>query len=79
MNASRFEVPVEKLRWRCDVGCFTFQCTDELEPLQEFIGQDRAVSAIEFGLGVDQPGYNIFVTGMSGTGKSSVVQSHLQE
>ena len=78
MDASHFQVPVEQLRWRCDADCFTFQCTDELVPLQEFIGQDRAISAIEFGLGVDQPGYNIFVAGIDGTGKSSVVKAHLE-
>ncbi len=79
MDFSRFEVPVEQLRWRCDAGCFSFHCTDELAPLQQFIGQERAISAIEFGLGVTQPGYNIFVAGMPGTGKGSIVKAHLEE
>ncbi len=55
-----------------------FSCTDEIKPPEMFIGQDRAVSAIEFGLGMDAPGYNIFVSGLSGTGKSTVIRSHLE-
>jgi predicted ATP-dependent protease len=79
MAMNPLEVPADQLRWNCDPECFSFQCTDELVPLQEFIGQERAISAIEFGLGVDQPGYNIFVGGMTGTGKSSVVKAHLEQ
>ena len=78
MDASGLKLPAEQLRWRCDEDCFSFQCTDELIPLQEFIGQDRAIRAIEFGLGVDQPGYNIFVAGLTGTGKSTVVKKYLE-
>ena len=78
MDSSRLEVPADQLRWRCEPAYFSFQCTDELVPLQEFIGQDRAIKAIDFGLAVDQPGYNIFVTGMTGTGKASVVKAHLE-
>lgn len=55
-----------------------FSCTDEIKPPEMFIGQDRAVRAIEFGLGMDARGYNIFVSGLSGTGKSSVITSHLE-
>jgi len=53
---SQFEVPVEKLRWDCVPEQFKFQCTSELTPLAEFIGQDRAIKAMEFGLAIDQPG-----------------------
>ena len=79
MDLTRFEVPIERLRWRCDPGLLSFQCTDELVPLQEFIGQDRAIRAIEFGLAVDKPGYNIFVAGMTGTGRTSIVKAHLEK
>ncbi|MDA1271341.1 MAG: AAA family ATPase [Chloroflexi bacterium] len=57
---------------------FSFQCTDELTPLDHFIGQERAQDAIRFGLEVDKPGYNLFVTGLTGTGKTSAIQAHLQ-
>jgi len=77
-SVDRYRVPVERLRWQCDPARFSFECTDELVPLQEFIGQDRAVSSLEFGLAVDRPGYNIFVTGLTGTGKASVIKSYVQ-
>ena len=64
--------------WTCDVKSLNFQCTDELTPLDHFIGQDRALEAIRFGLEVDKPGYNLFVTGPTGTGKASAIKSHLQ-
>jgi lon-related putative ATP-dependent protease len=47
--------------------------------LQEFIGQDRAIKAIELGLAVDKPGYNVFVTGLTGTGKTSLIRAYLQK
>jgi len=71
-------VPWEKTCWRCDQSTFNFQCTDDLEPLDRFIGQDRALDAMHFGLEVDKPGYNLFVTGLTGTGKTSVIKSLLQ-
>ncbi len=72
-------VPVEKLRHNCDPDRFHFECTEHLSPLQEFVGQERAVRAIEFGLSVHRPGYNIFVTGLTGTGKMSAIQAYLQK
>ncbi|HZA24235.1 MAG TPA: ATP-binding protein, partial [Dehalococcoidia bacterium] len=42
------------------------------------IGQDRALEAIQFGLDVGKPGYNLFVTGLTGTGKTSAIKAHLQ-
>ena len=77
-HADKYRVPVEQLCWRCDPGAFSFQCTDELVPLQEFIGQDRAISSLEFGLAVHRPGYNIFVTGLTGTGKASAIKSYVE-
>ena len=71
-------VPWEKTCWTCDQSDFNFQCTDDIEPLDRFIGQDRALDAVNFGLEVDKPGYNIFVTGLTGTGKTSVIKSLLQ-
>lgn len=78
MEKITFEVPPERLRWRCDPDRFPFVCTDEIDPLGEFIGQERALRALEFGLAMDRPGYNIFVTGLSGTGRASAIQAYLQ-
>ncbi|PKB82471.1 MAG: hypothetical protein BZY88_04380 [SAR202 cluster bacterium Io17-Chloro-G9] len=71
-------VPWHEACWTCDIKSLNFQCTDELTPLDHFIGQDRALDAIRFGLEVDKPGYNLFVTGLTGTGKASAIKAHLQ-
>ncbi|MFQ5873390.1 MAG: Lon protease family protein, partial [Dehalococcoidia bacterium] len=55
-----------------------FGCTDEIAPLQALIGQDRAIQAIDFGLALEKKGYNIFVTGLTGTGKASAIKAHLE-
>lgn len=73
------ELPYYMLRNECNPESFTFQSTSELEPLEEIIGQDRAVKAIEFGLRINIRGYNIFVSGMTGTGKTSYAQSHIKK
>ncbi|MDA0676736.1 MAG: AAA family ATPase, partial [Chloroflexi bacterium] len=77
-DISKFRVPPEKARWSIDPANLPFSCTDQIKPQGTFIGQDRAVQAIEFGLGMEAPGYNIFVTGLSGTGKNSVIRTHLE-
>ncbi|MBM3957042.1 MAG: AAA family ATPase, partial [Gemmatimonadetes bacterium] len=79
VNPNRFELQPRDLRWRCDPASLPFSCTDEIEPPATFIGQDRAVAALAFGLGVQRPSYNIFVTGLTGTGKNTVIRSHLAE
>jgi predicted ATP-dependent protease len=48
-------------------------------PLEDFIGQERAIRAIEFGLGVNKPGFNIFVTGLTGTGKTTIIKAFLKK
>jgi len=62
------------LRCICNPKVFKFKNTSEIEPLAEVIGQQRAVQAIEFGLNMKSPGYNIFVTGIEGTGKSTIIR-----
>ena len=74
-----FEVPHDKLAWRCDLSYLPFTCTAEMTPLEDFIGQERAIRAIEFGLGVNKPGFNIFVTGLTGTGKTSIIKAFLKK
>src|ERR1700741_1538815 len=75
----RLEIAADKLTWNCDLAFLPFTCTAEMTPLEDFIGQDRAIRAIEFGLGVNKPGFNIFVAGLSGTGKTSIIKAFLQK
>lgn len=76
---SRFKVPPEKLRHRCDPDELSYNTTAEVPPLQDFIGQERAVRAMQFGLHMRAPGYNIYVAGPTGTGKSTYVQAVIAE
>ncbi|MGE5255877.1 MAG: Lon protease family protein [Hyphomicrobiales bacterium] len=69
----RLELKPSELRRVCDPSLFSFKDTSELASLDRVIGQERAVQAIEFGLDMRSPGYNIFVTGTEGTGKSTIV------
>ena len=78
MAIKKYEVPINKLRWECDPNIFEFNHTKNLAPLREFVGQDRAIRAIEFGLSMDREGYNIYVAGLTGTGKTSVVKTYIQ-
>ena len=48
-----------------------FKNTSEIEPLRDFLGPDRAITAMELGLRIDNPAYNIYVAGNPGTGKST--------
>jgi lon-related putative ATP-dependent protease len=76
---TRNEVPLNKLRWTLDTSELPFKTTEELEPLDEIIGQKRGVDAFKFGAGIKQAGYNIFVTGQAGTGRLSTVRKLLNE
>jgi len=67
------------LRMICDMKGVTFKTTAEVPPLEGMIGQERAVTATEFGLRIKRPGYNIFMTGLTGTGKSSYAQSIIKK
>ncbi|OGO32965.1 MAG: hypothetical protein A2Z29_01745 [Chloroflexi bacterium RBG_16_56_11] len=76
---AKYEVPVKKLRWECDPRIFDFECTKDLAPLREFVGQERAVRAVEFGLNMNGIGYNIYVAGLTGMGKSSMVKTYIEK
>ncbi len=78
-KTSYTEVPLEQLRWKLDPATLPFDNTDDLEPLREIVGQKRAVEAFRFGMGIESHGYNVFVTGMAGTGRMSTVKKMLEE
>ena len=78
MQLEKYEIAVDKLRWHCDPSLFQFECTKDLAPLREFIGQERATRAVEFGLNMTTTGYNIYVAGLAGTGKTSMVEAYIE-
>lgn len=67
------------LTYHCDPQKLPFQTTAEIPPLEGMIGQERAVKAMEFGLRIKRTGYNIFMTGFTGTGRSSYALSAVQK
>jgi lon-related putative ATP-dependent protease len=67
----------DRLYRRCKPGELPFSTTDELEPLAQHLGQDRAVEALEFGLQIPHDGYNIFLLGSTGVGKRGLLDSVL--
>ena len=68
----------ERLTGRCDPAMLPFETTDSLIALDAVFGQERAVRAIEFALGMAGQGYNLYASGPDGIGKSTVVESFLR-
>jgi ATP-dependent Lon protease len=73
------ELPPEKLRWHCDLKDLKMETTDDITPGQKIIGQKRAVDAIRLGLEMKHPGYNIFITGPVGTGRTTSIKKILEQ
>jgi lon-related putative ATP-dependent protease len=67
----------EKLYQRCDIAGLGFESTTELQDLSEFVGQDRALEAIRFGVGIRAQGFNLYLLGPAGTGKYAVIHDFL--
>ena len=75
---TRQPLEADQLRRACDSAQFGFDTTEELEDLSEVIGQERAVSAVRFGIGIQRDGYNLFALGPSGTGKRTTISQFLE-
>jgi lon-related putative ATP-dependent protease len=71
------ELSPQDLRRICDAKIFDFETTEEVEPLEGTIGQERAVASITFGFEIKARGYNIFASGTSGTGRNFAVQAYV--
>ncbi|HKJ50557.1 MAG TPA: ATP-binding protein [Gammaproteobacteria bacterium] len=68
---------VGDLYQNCDSGQFDFETTAEVEPLDRPLGQERAFEAIEFGVDIEQRGFNLFLLGSPGLGKHHLVRQVL--
>ncbi|HPO57058.1 MAG TPA: AAA family ATPase [Ignavibacteriaceae bacterium] len=71
-------LPAEELRWSFDESLLDFDSTREINPIEGILGQDRALSAINLGININSPGYNIYISGLSGTGKTTTVKQILE-
>ncbi len=73
------KLPIDKYRNNFDLSQVKCKTTKELSPLDEIVGQDRAVKALDFGLNIPETGFNVFVSGMYGTGRKSAVKKFVEE
>ena len=73
------ELSYDKARRRCRVDIVSCKSTAELAPLLQIIGQERAMRALQFGLKMKDGGYNIYVSGMPGTGRKTAIVNFLTE
>ena len=73
------ELTPEQCRSICPERTFKCKSSEELSPLMEIIGQDRAVRALQFGLRIQNPGFNIFVAGLPGTGRKTAIVSFIEQ
>jgi predicted ATP-dependent protease len=72
------ELDYTQARKICPMDFIKCSTTDDLEPLIEIIGQDRAVKALQFGLDIKEEGFNLYVAGMPGTGKKTAIVTFLE-
>lgn len=73
------ELNSQKLKFTCNEDMLDFETTAELESIQSGIGQDRGIKALEFGIQVDVKGYNIYIEGPSGVGKTMYTKNYLNK
>ena len=73
------ELPPESVRKTCDPSVMRCKTTQELAPLRQIIGQERAVRSLKFGLGIRDQGFNIYVAGYPGTGRKTAVKNFVKE
>jgi lon-related putative ATP-dependent protease len=73
------ELSAEKIRRECTSNIMPCETTQGLAPLQQIIGQERAVRALKFGLGIKDRGFNIYVAGFPGTGRTTAVKNFVSD
>ena len=71
------ELSYRDLKMICNQNMFKFETTDELEPINDGIGQERGIKALEFGINVNVKGYNLYLEGPSGVGKTMYTKNYL--
>lgn len=76
-TARSLRVAVKHLRRECDLRALKFKTTADLSPLEGTVGQDRAVTAMDFGLSIGAVGYNLYVAGVPGSGRRTELTTQL--
>ena len=73
------ELNYKQLKMTCDSNIFKFETTEKLESITTGIGQDRGIKALEFGVNVDIKGYNLYIEGPNGVGKTMYTKNYLRK
>ncbi len=73
------ELSYKDLKVTCDPNVFKFNTTADLDSISTGIGQDRGIKALEFGINVDIKGYNLYLEGPSGVGKTMYTKHYLDK
>ena len=79
MMNKKNELSYKDLKAFCNTDSFNFETTAELDSNDKGIGQDRAISSLEFGLNVDVRGNNLYLEGPSGVGKTMYTRNYLNK
>src|SRR5579871_3887263 len=78
-RAADLALPPQALRWCCDPTTLGFVSTDEVPPMVGAAGQERGLDAINLGLAVDNDGFNVFVAGPAGSGRTTTARQLISE
>lgn len=78
MSNDKYRLLPTQLKNAIDPSMFSFETTEHIDPLEGVVGQARGTKVMEFGLQINKPGYNIYVSGISGIGKTSFTHSLLK-
>ena len=76
---NKHELSYRDLRITCNTNVFDFETTKDVEPIMAGIGQERGLKALEFGIKVDVQGYNLYVEGPIGVGRTRYTKSYLDK
>lgn len=79
VNSSKWELSKKDMEVDVRFEDFDFETTKDIEKLNGIIGQVRAVEALDFGIHIQNDGYNIYVSGESGTGRKSYSLSLIEK
>lgn len=73
------ELTYKDLKNLCNPNIFNFETTDELETSGLVYGQERGIAALQFGLSINAKGYNLYIEGPSGVGKTMYTKQYVSE
>ena len=77
-SVDTYKVPLQELRKITDLAALGMESTEDIPPLEGIIGQQRAVESISFGLNIKNKGYNLFVVGEYGSGRTTYALKELK-